>query len=158
MWWTMRSFLKFTCSEKATKFCKISTYNLSNVLPVKWLVEISQNVAALSEYMNFNYQEYNQPHQHLCIVHESWCIHLEEVSQVRLPKFPLDQEVSREESQIATLYSVTKYRTCAMAWYFLPHFRISFLCFQGVQKVYFSPLCPWRCENITLKSKILKEN
>ena len=89
MWWTMRSFLKFTCSEKATKFCKISTYNLSNVLPVKWLVEISQNVAALSEYMNFNYQEYNQPHQHLCTVHESLCIRLEEVSPVRLPKFHL---------------------------------------------------------------------
>ena len=55
----------------------------------------------------FNYQECNQPHQHLCIAHESLCIRLEEVSQVRLPKFLLDQEVLREESQIA------KYRTHA---------------------------------------------
>ena len=49
--------------------------------------------------LNFNYQEYNQPHQHWYIVHESWCIHLEEVSQVRLPKFPLDQELLRVKSR-----------------------------------------------------------
>ena len=42
--------LKFILSEKATKFCEISTVDL----PVKSKVEISQNVLAFSEYMNFN--------------------------------------------------------------------------------------------------------
>ena len=46
--------VKFIYFEKATKFYKIFTYYLSYVLPVKWLVEISQNFVALSEYMNFN--------------------------------------------------------------------------------------------------------
>ena len=46
--------VKFIYSEKATKFCKISTLLLSYVAPVKSKVEISQNFVALSEYMNFN--------------------------------------------------------------------------------------------------------
>ena len=46
--------VKFICSEKATKFCEISTNYLSYVLPVKQLVEIPQNFVAFSEYMNFN--------------------------------------------------------------------------------------------------------
>ena len=43
----------FKYSEKATKFCKISTVDLSYVVPVKSTVEISQNFVAFSEYMNF---------------------------------------------------------------------------------------------------------
>ena len=39
--------LKFIYSEKATKFSEISTVDLSYVVPVKSIVEIS-------EYMNFN--------------------------------------------------------------------------------------------------------
>ena len=46
--------LKFIYSEKATKFCKISTLILPYVVPVKSKVEISQNFLAFSEYMNFN--------------------------------------------------------------------------------------------------------
>jgi hypothetical protein len=46
--------LKFIYSEKATKFCVFSTVDLSNVVPVKSTEEISQNVVAFSEYMNFN--------------------------------------------------------------------------------------------------------
>ena len=46
--------LKFIYSEKATKFCKISTLLLSYVVPVKCKVEISQNFEAFSEYMNIN--------------------------------------------------------------------------------------------------------
>ena len=46
--------LKFIYSEKATKFCKISTVDLSYVVPVKSTVEISQNFVAFSEYKNFN--------------------------------------------------------------------------------------------------------
>ena len=46
--------LKFIYSEKATKFCEISTVDLSYVVPVKSTVEISQNFVAFSEYMNFN--------------------------------------------------------------------------------------------------------
>ena len=45
--------LKFIYSKKATKFCKISTLDLSYVVTVKSTVEISQNFVAFSEYMNF---------------------------------------------------------------------------------------------------------
>ena len=44
--------LKFTYSEKATKFFKISNLNLSSVVTVKSTVEILQNFVAFSEYMN----------------------------------------------------------------------------------------------------------
>ena len=48
------SLVKFIYSEKATKFCEISTLLLSYVVPVKIKVEIiSQNFVAFSEYMNF---------------------------------------------------------------------------------------------------------
>ena len=47
------SMLKFIYSEKATKFCEISIVDLSYVVPVKSMVEISQNFVASSEYMNF---------------------------------------------------------------------------------------------------------
>ena len=45
--------LKFIYSEKATKFSEISTVNLSYVVTVKHTVEVSQNIVAFSEYMNF---------------------------------------------------------------------------------------------------------
>ena len=45
---------KFIYSERATKFCEISTVDLSYVVAVKSTVEISQNFVAFSEYyMNF---------------------------------------------------------------------------------------------------------
>ena len=47
------TFLKFIYSEKATKFCEISTVDLSYVVTIKSTVEISQNFVAFSEYMNF---------------------------------------------------------------------------------------------------------
>ena len=50
----MMSPLKFIYSEKATKFCQISTLLLFYVVPVKSKVEISQNFVAFSEYVNFN--------------------------------------------------------------------------------------------------------
>ena len=46
--------LKFIYSEKATKFCKISTLLLSVCTVDKSKVEISQNFVAFSEYTNFN--------------------------------------------------------------------------------------------------------
>ena len=46
--------LKFIYSEKATKFCEISTLLLTTVHTVKSKVEILQNFVAFSEYMNFN--------------------------------------------------------------------------------------------------------
>ena len=46
-------YVKVIYSEKATKFCEISTLLLSYVVPVKRKVEISQNFVAFSEYMNF---------------------------------------------------------------------------------------------------------
>ena len=45
---------KFIYYEKAPNFCKISTIDLSYVVTVKSMVEISQNFVAFSEYMNFN--------------------------------------------------------------------------------------------------------
>ena len=45
---------KFIYSEKATKFCEIFTLLLSDVVPFKSKVKISQNFVAFSEYMNFN--------------------------------------------------------------------------------------------------------
>ena len=46
--------LKFIYSEKANKFCEISTLLLSYVVPVKSKVKISQNFVAFSEHMYFN--------------------------------------------------------------------------------------------------------
>ena len=48
-------YLKFIYSEKgkATKFCEISTLDLSYVVTVKSTVKILQNFVAFSEYMNF---------------------------------------------------------------------------------------------------------
>ena len=46
--------IKFIYSEKATKFCEISTLLLSNVVPVKSKVEIFQNSVDFSEYMNLS--------------------------------------------------------------------------------------------------------
>ena len=47
--------VKFIYSEKATKFCKISSLLLSYVVPVKSKVEIQQDFVVFSEYMNFKY-------------------------------------------------------------------------------------------------------
>ena len=44
--------LKFIYSEKAAKFCEISTVDLYYVVTVKTTPEISQNFVAFSEYMN----------------------------------------------------------------------------------------------------------
>ena len=51
--------LKFIYSEKATKFCEISTVDLSYVVPVKSKVKILKKFVALSEYMNFKAQIYS---------------------------------------------------------------------------------------------------
>ena len=50
----MKVYIKFIYSEEATKFCEISTVDLSYVVTVKSTVEISQNFLAFSEYVNFN--------------------------------------------------------------------------------------------------------
>ena len=55
------SILKFIYSEKATKFCEISTLLLSYVVPVKSKVEISQNFVTFSEYMNFKKEKKMYP-------------------------------------------------------------------------------------------------
>ena len=49
----LKNFLKYIYSEKATKFCKISTLLLTYVVQVKSKVEILQKFLASSEYMNF---------------------------------------------------------------------------------------------------------
>ena len=45
--------VKFIYSEKATEFCKISTLLLTGTTQDKSKEEISQNVVAFSEYLNF---------------------------------------------------------------------------------------------------------
>ena len=47
--------VEFIYSEKATKFCQISTVDLYYVVTITYTVEISQNFVAFSEYMNFTY-------------------------------------------------------------------------------------------------------
>ena len=47
---------KLRYSEKAKKFCEISTLLLSYVVSASQKVEISQNIVAFSEYMNFKLQ------------------------------------------------------------------------------------------------------
>ena len=68
LFYLIKPHLKFTHSKKATKFCEISTvdlsmdvstlyrdvHDLSYVVAVKSTVEISQNFVTFSEYMNFN--------------------------------------------------------------------------------------------------------
>ena len=49
----MYLLVKFVYSEKASKFCEISTLLLSTVHTDKKKVDISQNFVAFSEYMNF---------------------------------------------------------------------------------------------------------
>ena len=50
--------LKFIYSEKAKKFCEISTVDLTGTTYDKSMVEISQNLVAFSEYMNFNVKNF----------------------------------------------------------------------------------------------------
>ena len=50
---TLSMALKFIYSEMATKFCEISTVDLTGTTQGKSTVEISQNFVAYSEYMNF---------------------------------------------------------------------------------------------------------
>ena len=52
---TFSHAVKFVDSEKATKFCEISTLLLSTVHTDKSKVEILQTFVAFSEYMNFTY-------------------------------------------------------------------------------------------------------
>ena len=58
--WTKLSklILRLIYSEKATKFCKIFTVDLSYVVMVKSTVEILQNFVAFSEYINFTNPHY----------------------------------------------------------------------------------------------------
>ena len=46
--------IKYIYSEKAIKFCKISTLHLTGTTQEKSKMEISQNFVAFSEYMNFS--------------------------------------------------------------------------------------------------------
>ena len=54
--------LKFIYSEKATTFCEIFILLLSNVVPVKSKVNISQNFVAFSEYRNLphSFRDFSQ--------------------------------------------------------------------------------------------------
>ena len=51
--------VKFVYSEKATKFCMISTLILSTVHTEKSKVEILENFVGFSEYLNFKARNHN---------------------------------------------------------------------------------------------------
>ena len=61
-------WIKFMYSEKATNFCEISTVDVSYVVKVKSMVEISQNFMAFSfelyQKNNNNDKNYGQPKNH----------------------------------------------------------------------------------------------
>ena len=59
---------KIIYSEKATKFCEISTVNLTVTTLDKSTVEISQKFVAFSEYMNFIKKNQTQT-PHFVFVH-----------------------------------------------------------------------------------------
>ena len=62
--------VKFIYSEKATKFCEISTVDLSYVVLVKFTVEILQNFVVFTENMNFmicHYQILNLSHSYSAV-------------------------------------------------------------------------------------------
>ena len=63
----MSKKLKFIYSETATKFCEISTFLLSYVVPVKSKVEILKNFVAFSEYMNFKNTPSEKISSHLTV-------------------------------------------------------------------------------------------
>ena len=82
----VRGLIKFIYSEKVTKFCEISTVDLSYV---KSKVEISQNFVAFSEYMNFNSQHKKQKEiiNDLFKVFSSKAIYSEESHMVNMYSF-----------------------------------------------------------------------
>ena len=71
-------WLELIYSEKATKFCELSTSLLSYVVTVKNKLEISQNFVAFSEYMNFKLKldkYYLLFRRQGCFPFKSQCVH-----------------------------------------------------------------------------------
>ena len=66
--------VKFIYSEKAKKFCEISTLLLSYVMPVKSKLEISQNFVVFSEYMNFKLKKFISAKQIACTMNNIYLI------------------------------------------------------------------------------------
>ena len=64
--------LQFIYSEKATKFCEISTLLLSVCTVDKSKVEISQNFVAFSEYTNFKKWTITNTHYFEWMLHPSY--------------------------------------------------------------------------------------
>ena len=115
---------KFIYSEKATKFCEISSVDLSQVGPFKSMVEILQNFVALSEYMNFTLyrlHSFRWPLQRAC---STWTCHL--IYDVYPPAETLD----REREKNLHLFSKPKQNAISCFIDFLPslwkHFGIAY--------------------------------
>ena len=70
--------IKFIYSEKATKFCEIFPLLLTTVHTLKCKVEISQNFAAFSEYMNFTNQKKSAATQSMNKTYLSLLIYLDQ--------------------------------------------------------------------------------
>ena len=84
--------VKFIYSEKATKFCKISTLLLSIVHTDKCKVEISQNFVAFSEYVNFN-------------------MYLLYISRIRVPGICFSEKIGPNDRQPILAESTVPYRS-----------------------------------------------
>ena len=68
------TYIKLIYSEKATIFFKISTVDLSYVVPVRSRVDISQNFMALSDYMSFKMcpQKFEKPKEKFSVWDHSY--------------------------------------------------------------------------------------
>ena len=60
--------LKFIYFEKATKFCEISTVDLTVTTQDKYKVEVLQNLVAFSKYMNFIWLKFSMDHHSFYLI------------------------------------------------------------------------------------------
>ena len=125
--------VKFMYSEKATKFCEISTLLFTKLHTVKSKAEISQNFVAFSEYMNFIWMCL-----HNCMIvdtstyHHSWIISLIWMLSFRTQYFLLKSNINTLLPWVLEqrFYSSTFHNVFANAFIFcnskkyLPYFLI----------------------------------
>ena len=126
---TVRSLLKFIYSEKATKFCKISTLLLSYVVPIKSKVEILKNFVAFSECMNFN----------------RGCTMMGKIILPRQLKFKYSKKTTQlwhiGRFQMVDLIKLNGSKT---SYFTMKSYFYKSLMREGFKTFYFQPLTSWR--------------
>ena len=116
-------------NEKATNFWEISTIDLSDVVTVKYTVEISQNFVAFSEYMNFNLPNILSNYIHISIfigflamkkkldtsnVSFTWLLHWNLITitlniQIKIASFMQSQRSDKQAGQPPLLVKVIRW-------------------------------------------------